>query len=57
MTTYVAKQVIGSDVAQNPAGALLQSGANRADDSTTGDTWIFLDSRGGIATPWGIKHS
>lgn len=57
MTTYVAKQVIGSNSAQNPAGALLQSGANRANDSTTGDTWIFLDSRGGTTSPWGIKHS
>lgn len=57
MTTYLAKQVIGSDVAQNPAGALLQSGANRADDSTTGDTWLFLDTVGGTANPWGIMHS
>ena len=57
MTTYVAKQVIGSNSAQNPAGALLQSGANRANDSITGDTWIYLDSRGGTTSPWGIKHS
>lgn len=57
MTTYLAKQVIGSNVAANPAGALLQSGANRADDSATGDTWLFLNTVGGTANPWGIFHS
>ena len=57
MTTYVAKQVIGSNVAANPEGALLQSGAGRADDSATGDTWLFLDTVGGTANPWGIMHS
>ena len=55
MTTYNARTVTGSDSAASPAGALLLSGANRADDAT-GDTWIFLDSLEGTSTPWGIKH-
>lgn len=57
MTTYLAKQVIGSNAAANPAGALLQSGANRADDSATGDTWIFLNTVNSATNPWGIFHS
>ena len=57
MTTYVAKQVIGSNVAQNPAGALLQSGANRANNSATGDTWLFLNTVNSATNPWGIFHS
>lgn len=55
MTTYNARTVTGSNSAASPAGALLLSGAGRADDAT-GDTWLFLDSRGGTSTPWGIKH-
>jgi len=55
MTTYNARVVTGSNSAASPAGALLLSGAGRADDAT-GDTWLFLDSRGGTSTPWGIKH-
>lgn len=57
MTTYLSKQVIGANSAHNPAGALLQSGTGRADNSTTGDTWIFLDTIGGTTSPWGFKHS
>lgn len=57
MTTYLSKQVIGSNSAHNPAGALLQSGAGRADNSTTGDTWIFLDTIGGTSSFWGFKHA
>lgn len=57
MTTYLAKQIIGSNAAANPAGALLQSGANRADDSATGDTWIFLNTVNSATNPWGIFHS
>lgn len=55
MTTYNARIVTGSNNAASPAGALLLSGAGRADDET-GDTWIFLDSNGGLTNPWGIKH-
>ena len=55
MTTYNARIVTGSNSAASPAGALLLSGAGRADDAT-GDTWIFLDSAGGTTNPWGIKH-
>lgn len=55
MTTYNARTVTGSNSAASPAGALLLSGAGRADNAT-GDTWIFLDSAGGADTPWGIKH-
>ena len=55
MTTYNARTVTGSNSAASPAGALLLSGAGRADDAT-GDTWIFLDSHEGTDTPWGIKH-
>lgn len=55
MTTYNARTVTGSNSAASPAGALLLSGEDRADDAT-GDTWIFLDSAGGTDTPWGIKH-
>ena len=55
MTTYNARIVTGSNNAASPAGALLLSGAGRADDAT-GDTWIFLDSNGGLTNPWGIKH-
>ena len=55
MTTYNARTVTGSNSAASPAGALLLSGAGRADNAT-GDTWIFLDSAGGTDTPWGIKH-
>lgn len=57
MTTYLAKQIIGSNAAANPAGALLQSGVNRADDSATGDTWIFLNTVNSATNPWGIFHS
>ena len=55
MTTYNARIVTGSNSAASPEGALLLSGAGRADDAT-GDTWIFLDSNGGLTNPWGIKH-
>lgn len=55
MTTYNTRTVTGSNSAASPAGALLLSGAGRADNAT-GDTWIFLDSAGGTSTPWGIKH-
>ena len=55
MTTYNARIVTGSNNAASPAGALLLSGAGRADNAT-GDTWIFLDSLGGLTNPWGIKH-
>lgn len=55
MTTYNARTVTGSNSAASPAGALLLSGAGRADNAT-GDTWIFLDSHGGTSAPWGIKH-
>jgi len=56
MTTYNARIVTGSNSAASPEGALLLSGAGRADDAT-GDTWIFLDSNGGLTNPWGIKHN
>ena len=49
-------KVEGDDAAQNPGGALLRSGAGRAGDSVTGDTWIFWDTLGGTTTPWGIRH-
>lgn len=55
MTTYNARIVTGSNNAASPAGALLLSGAGRASNAT-GDTWIFLDSLGGLTNPWGIKH-
>ena len=55
MTTYNARTVTGSNSAASPAGALLLSGADRANDAT-GDTWIFLDSYEGTSAPWGIKH-
>ena len=57
LTTFIAKRIIGDNAAQEPSGALLNSGAGRADNSTTGDTWIFLDTIGGTSSPWGIKHS
>lgn len=57
MTTYLAKQIIGSNIAATPAGALLQSGANRANNSATGDTWIFLNTVNSATNPWGIFHS
>lgn len=55
MTTYNARTVTGSNSAASPAGALLLSGAHRANNAT-GDTWIFLDSYEGTSAPWGIKH-
>lgn len=55
MTTYNARTVTGSNSAASPAGALLLSGAGRANDAT-GDTWIFFDSGSDTSTPWGIKH-
>lgn len=55
MTTYNARTVTGSNSAASPAGALLLSGAGRANDAT-GDTWIFFDSCSDTSTPWGIKH-
>ena len=55
MTTYNARVVTGSNSAASPAGALLLSGAGRANDAT-GDTWIFFDSGSDTSTPWGIKH-
>jgi hypothetical protein len=54
--TYT-KYVEGTNDAQNPGGALLHSGAGRADNSTTGDTWIFWDTLGGTSKPWGIRHA
>lgn len=57
LNTWGAKRVFGDNQSQNPAGALLNSGAGRADNSTTGDTWIFLDTIGGTSSPWGFKHS
>lgn len=57
MNTWAAKRIFGDNQSQNPAGALLNSGAGRADGSTIGDTWIFLDTIGGTSTPWGFKHA
>ncbi len=57
LNTWGAKRIFGDNQSQNPAGALLQSGAGRADNSTTGDTWIFWDTIGGTGSPWGIRHN
>lgn len=57
LNTWASKRTIGSNASQNPGGALLQSGAGRADNSTTGDTWIFWDTIGGTSSPWGIRHN
>ena len=57
LNTWAAKRIIGDNTSQNPAGALLNSGSGRADNSTTGDTWIFLDTIGGTTSPWGFKHA
>ena len=51
------RYVIGDNDAQNPAGALLHSGSGRADNSSTGDTWIFYDTLGGTSSPWGFRHN
>lgn len=51
-----ARYVIADNNAQSPGYALLQSGSGRADASPSGDTWIYWDTLGGTASPWGIKH-
>lgn len=50
-------KVIGTNDAANPAGALLQSGADRTDASPAGDTWIYWDTLGGSSSYWGIRHN
>ncbi|MBR3330123.1 MAG: tail fiber domain-containing protein [Mogibacterium sp.] len=52
-----AGYVEGTNAAASPDGALLRSGANRSDDSPSGDTWIFYDTLGGPSSYWGIRHS
>ena len=54
--TFISRQVTGDNDSAEPAGALLLSGAGRTDNSPAGDTWIFYDSMGAAATPWGFKH-
>ena len=54
--TFISRQVTGDNNSAEPAGALLLSGAGRTDSSPAGDTWIFYDSMGSTATPWGFKH-
>jgi len=55
-TATYSRYVIGDNDAANPGGALLQSGTGREDSSPAGDTWIYYDSLGGTASPWGIRH-
>lgn len=52
-----AGYIEGTNAAASPDGALLRSGANRRDDSPSGDTWIFYDTLGGPSSYWGIRHS
>ena len=51
LTSYKAKQIIGSSVAASPAGALLFTGENYS-----GNTWIYHYGYGGTTNPWGIRH-
>lgn len=51
LTSYKAKQIIGSSIAASPAGALLFTGENY-----DGDTWIYHYGYGGTTNPWGIRH-
>lgn len=52
-----AGYIEGTNDAASPGGALLRSGAGRADASPSGDTWIYWDTLGGTSSYWGIRHN
>lgn len=55
-SNQILQGVMLSGIDNSVGNALLQSGSGRSDDAN-GDTWIFYDTLGGTAAPWGIKHN
>ena len=51
LTSYKAKQIVGSSIAASPSGALLLTG-----EHYTGNTWLYHYGYGGTTNPWGIFH-
>lgn len=56
LRSIYSRYVVGDNNAASPGYSLLQSGSGRADASPGGDTWIYWDTLGGTASPWGILH-